>query len=111
MSQQLDPTLILQALQNTLSPDHNTRYEAEQLLVQYSNHPHYAVALAQITVTQNRSIHFSLRQLAGVLLRRYIQENWEKVSGEDKKIIRDNIPIGLTDPNSKITTAVVSQFY
>jgi hypothetical protein len=104
----LDPGLILQALQNTQSIDHDVRIEAEHALDQFSKHPNYAVALAQIAVAQNSNVHFAFKQLAAVILKRYVHDNWEHMSEENKKILRDNLPVGLTDANTKITTAVVS---
>jgi hypothetical protein len=106
----MDPQLILNALQGSLNPDKDIRIEAEHALEQFSKHPNYAVALAKIVVSQNSNINVYIRQLAGVILRRYVKENWNNVSEEDKAILRENLPIGLTDPNTKFTTAVVSLF-
>jgi hypothetical protein len=56
-----------------------------------------------------------LRQLSGVILKKYIKVKWNEVNSnnlpiitlEDKKILRENLPRGLIDKSTKIITSVV----
>lgn len=70
----------------------------------------YGVFLAEFTM--NQSFDLALRQLASVMLTRYVEEHW---AGEEpqvvaitqaKEMIRKILPNGLYDPNSKIRASV-----
>lgn len=74
----------------------------------------YAVYLAEFIM--NQSFDLALRQLACIMLTRYVEEYWDVetetyieggcASEQAKKTIRNILPNGLYDPNSKIRTAV-----
>lgn len=64
----------------------------------------------------NQSLDLALRQLASIMLTRYVEEYWDReAEGNDsgyvcseqaKKTVRNILPNGLYDPNSKIRSAV-----
>lgn len=66
----------------------------------------------------NQSYDFALRQLASVMLKKYVDDYWENVenaasasqivvaSTQAKEMIRKILPNGLYDPNSKIRGSV-----
>lgn len=64
----------------------------------------------------NQSFEFSLRQLAAVMLKKYVENHWSEEDADlgtklfttdaAKKSIKNILPNGLYDPNSKIRTAV-----
>lgn len=62
----------------------------------------------------NQSFDLALRQLASVMLTRYVEEHWGKsendvtivATEQAKRMIRSILPNGLYDPNSKIRTSV-----
>lgn len=72
----------------------------------------YGVFLAEIIM--NQSFDLSLRQLAAVMLTKYVEEHWNSVENDvtiiatdqAKRMIRNILPNGLYDPNSKIRTSV-----
>lgn len=74
----------------------------------------YGVHLAEIIM--NQSYDLALRQLAGVLLNKYVEEHWSNEGYEEeslviasvqaKQMIRKILPNGLYDPNSKIRVTV-----
>lgn len=101
--------VILSALQSTLNPDPNVRISAELKLSELSTQPQTGIALAQILSSDG--IDLSTRQLAGTLLKKYINERWSPFfSGfrgsappvEAKTEIRAAIFKGLSDPTRKI---------
>lgn len=72
----------------------------------------YGVYLAEIIM--NQSFELCLRQLACIMLTRYVENRWgqtedaQNVTATDqaKKTIRNILPNGLYDPNSKIRSSV-----
>lgn len=62
----------------------------------------------------NQSFDLALRQLAAVMLTRYVEDHWSQIEDETtivtteqaKRMIRNILPNGLYDPNSKIRTSV-----
>lgn len=62
----------------------------------------------------NQSYDLALRQLASVMLTRYVEEHWNVTDSDivviatdqAKRMIRNILPNGLYDPNSKIRTSV-----
>lgn len=68
----------------------------------------YGVYLAEIIM--NQSFDLALRQLACVMLNKYVEEHWsvpESVANDQaKQMIRKILPNGLYDPNSKIRATV-----
>lgn len=61
----------------------------------------------------NQSFEFSLRQLAAVMLKKYVENHWSEEDADietklfttdaAKKSIKNILPNGLYDPNSKVT--------
>lgn len=76
--------------------------------------PGYAVYLAEFIM--NQSFDLALRQMACVMLTRYVEEYWDPEEGaaseggfaseQAKKTIRNILPNGLYDPSSKIRSTV-----
>ncbi|EJD54369.1 ARM repeat-containing protein [Auricularia subglabra TFB-10046 SS5] len=102
---------IAQTLQASLSPDTNTRVAAELRLSKLFTQPETGLALASLTVAQQADP--TIRQSAGVVLRKYITEHWSPFFSqfrgsappvEIKQQIRQTIFQGLSDPNRKIRT-------
>lgn len=62
----------------------------------------------------NQSFDLALRQLAAVMLTRYVEDHWNPLDDDSvtvatdqaKRMIRNILPNGLYDPNSKIRTSV-----
>jgi hypothetical protein len=104
---------LIQLLTNTLSPDGDVRRAAEESLRVSANATGFPRALAEVVANQN-SCQLPLRQLAAVLLKQYIKEYWEVAPGtgktpcspEEKKFVRDALPHGLMENQSKMQTAV-----
>jgi hypothetical protein len=104
---------IAHCLQVTLEPDQARRAAAEQQLVAEDVQPGFGTALVQIVTSQEVPAH--LRQLAAVLLKQHIRRHW--VEGDDKfqppetseaekQYIRQQLPTGLADSDSRVRTAV-----
>ncbi|CAE6414438.1 unnamed protein product [Rhizoctonia solani] len=100
---------ILTAVQQTLNPDPNIRIAAELKLSELSAQPPTGLCLAQILLSNE--IELSQRQIAGTLLKKYVNERWSPFfSGfrgnappvEIKTEIRSAIVKGLSDPIRKI---------
>lgn len=76
----------------------------------------YGVFLAEFTM--NQSFDLALRQLASVMLKKYVEDHWgteENADGSPKTVVATNqakdmirkvLPNGLYDPNSKIRGSV-----
>lgn len=76
----------------------------------------YGVYLAEFTM--NQSYDLALRQLASVMLKKYVEDHWgndENVDNTQKTVVATNqakemirkiLPNGLYDPNSKIRASV-----
>lgn len=62
----------------------------------------------------NQSFDLALRQLASVMLKKYVENHWNNIDSDvtviatdlAKKMIRNILPNGLYDPNSKIRVSV-----
>ncbi|KAH7338870.1 ARM repeat-containing protein [Rhizoctonia solani] len=100
---------ILPTLQQTLNPDPNIRIAAELRLSELSTQPQTGLSLTQILLSND--IELSQRQIAGTLLKKYVNERWSPFfSGfrgsappvEIKTEIRSAIVRGLSDPIRKI---------
>ncbi|CAL1694900.1 unnamed protein product [Somion occarium] len=99
---------IAQCLTATLSADPTTRITAELKLNELTARP-AGLTLSQLLLAQD--VDISLRQSAGILLRRYIRERWSPffvqfkgnaTQVEVKIQIRQAIFQGLSDPSRKI---------
>lgn len=102
---------LFEELQNILSSESNLRTAAEERLKQLKFTEGYGVYLAEITV--NDPFDLALRQLASIMLKQYVEEHWSQdAENEDpskllasesaKKAIKNILPLGLHDPNSKV---------
>lgn len=68
----------------------------------------------------NQSFEFSLRQLAAVMLKKYVENHWSEEDADlgtklfatesAKKSIKNILPNGLYDPNSKVLTVFLIGF-
>lgn len=103
---------LYEELQNILSPNTQIRQAAEERMKQLEITEGYGVFLAEIIM--NQSFDLALRQLASVMLTRYVEEHWNPADNDlhiiatdqAKRMIRNILPNGLYDPNSKIRTSV-----
>ncbi|KAJ1302683.1 hypothetical protein OPQ81_002999 [Rhizoctonia solani] len=100
---------ILNTLRQILNPDSNIRIAAELKLSELSAQPQTGLALTQILLSNQTEL--SQRQIAGTLLRKYVNERWSPFfSGfrgsappvEIKTQIREAVVQGLSDPIRKI---------
>ncbi|GAB0089716.1 importin-9 [Sergentomyia squamirostris] len=102
---------IYEELQNILNPDSSIRISGEERLAHLKFTDGYGVYLAEIVM--NQSFNLSLRQLASVMLKQYVESHWcpedeTQITAceQAKKMIKNILPNGLYDPNSKIRSAV-----
>ena len=104
---------ISAALVASMSADENTRVSAEAQLTQGGTQPGFGLALTKVALNQQGAVP-GTRQLAAVVLKKYIKEHWQagegrffppQVSDEEKAGIRELLPMGLGDPSGKIRTA------
>ncbi|EUC67058.1 importin [Rhizoctonia solani AG-3 Rhs1AP] len=100
---------IIPALQQVLNPDPNIRNPAELRLFELSAQPQTGLSLAQILLSNE--IELSQRQIAGTLLKKYVNERWPPFFSafqgsappiEIKTEIRAAVVKGLSDPIRKI---------
>lgn len=103
---------IANVLVATLSADQNTRIAAELRINELFRTPDVGFALASILVAQDADS--SLRQSAGIVLRKYVQEHWSdslpKFVGplpppDVKQRVRSLVFSGLSDTQRKIRTS------
>ncbi|KFB37528.1 AGAP011156-PA-like protein [Anopheles sinensis] len=120
---------MFEELQKILNPDSEQRKSAEARLAQLKFTEWYGVNLAEFTIDQQ--IHIGLRQLASVMLKQYVDDCWidggddvgEDLAGlgnvppsssgavllvndDAKRRIKQILPEGLYDQNSKIRSVV-----
>lgn len=105
---------MFEELQKILNPDGDIRRQAEERLAQLKYTEGYGIYLAEITINQN--LDLSLRQLASIMLKQYVEDCWAPEEGEPgvglcanneaKIAIKTILPQGLYDPNSKIRSVV-----
>ncbi|XP_055903747.1 importin-9 [Eupeodes corollae] len=103
---------LFEELQNILSSETSIRVSAEGRMKQLEFTEGYGVYLSELIM--NQSFELSLRQMACVMLRHYVENHWNEgeensiVTEQAKKTIRNILPNGLYDPNSKIRSAVAN---
>lgn len=117
---------VYEELANLLSPVTSIRTTAEERMKQLEFTDGYGVYLAECIM--NQSFDLSLRQLAAVMLTKYVDAHWSLLGRTDdpdksaaslngsggeshitehaKRVIRSILPNGLYDPNSKIRSLV-----
>uniref|UniRef100_A0A182QSB7 Importin N-terminal domain-containing protein n=1 Tax=Anopheles farauti TaxID=69004 RepID=A0A182QSB7_9DIPT len=119
---------MFEELQKILNPDSEQRKSAEDRLAQLKFTEWYGVILAEFTIDQQ--IHIGLRQLASVMLKQYVDDCWADggdldadgvaaldaepanpapvllVNEDAKRRIKQILPEGLCDQNSKIRSVV-----
>lgn len=110
-SQRLQRTL--QLLASIQDPSKDVREAAEAGLGQLDLQPGHGIVLTNIALTSGAPNE--LRQLAAVLLKQNIKRHWiegEKnytppvTTDEEKRYIKERLPAALSEPNSKVRTAV-----
>jgi hypothetical protein len=110
-SQRLQRTL--QLLASIQDPSKGVREAAEGALGQLDLSSGHGIVLTNISLTSGAPNE--LRQLAAVLLKQYIKRHWiegEKnyippvTTDDEKRYIKERLPAGLSEPNSKVRTAV-----
>ena len=103
---------IARVLEASMSPDEATRVNAEQQLTQGGTMPGFGLALVRCAL--NQLCAPGTRQLAAVVLKKYVKEHWQEGEGrffppqtndDEKEAIRTLLPNGLADPLPKIRTA------
>lgn len=104
---------LYQCLASTLAPEKEARQGAEAALEAGAKQPGFGTALLRIVGAAD--VPQPMRQLAAVVLRKYVREHWTfessayrepPVGEEEKEAIRGALPGGLADPASKLRTAV-----
>ncbi|XP_023299361.2 importin-9 [Lucilia cuprina] len=110
---------LFEELQNLLSSETNVRQSAEQRMKQLEFTEGYGVYLSELIM--NQSFDLPLRQIACIMLTRYVENHWGECDEEGnpneaslggvateqaKRTIRNILPNGLYDPNSKIRLSV-----
>lgn len=104
---------IIASLLSTMSPDINVRQAAEAELQILEVTEDFCVHLSKITV--DRNFDSGLRQLASLILKRYVDSHWSALSDKfsppetndtAKMAVRQMLPLGLSDPEHKIRTGI-----
>ncbi|KAH8414089.1 hypothetical protein KR222_005964 [Zaprionus bogoriensis] len=105
---------IVEELQNLLSSDTAVLKQAEKRNKQLQYTEGYGVYLSEIIMNQAHDL--PLRQIAIIMLTRYVENHWTDleddgksnnvVTEQAKRTIRNILPNGLYDPNSKIRSSV-----
>ena len=105
--------ITLQLLASTLDASHDVRSVAEAALKQQGKEQGHGVVLCSITLSP--AAPPELRQLAAVLLKQYIKAHWVEgerryepptATDEEKRFIKEALPAGLSEADSKVRTAV-----
>jgi len=102
-------TMIEQTLTMIITPDQQLIEKGQTQLQALELLDKYTLALTEISVDNTRDI--SIRQLAGVLLRKYVNKHWTRdidnfvepeVPEQVKIQIRRILPLGLNEPNHRL---------
>ena len=103
---------IATVLISSMNSDEATRVNAEHALTQGSTREGFGLGLTRVAL--NQSFPYGTRQLAAVVLKKYVKEHWQEGEGrfippqtseQEKQAIRELLPRGLSDPIPKIRTA------
>ncbi len=108
---------VLQCLIGTLNAGHDIRESAEKQLTEQSRAEGFGLVLCKIIAAGPQQVEDGVRQLAAVVLKKYIKERWDKdakhyqpptVRDEEKALVRQALLQGgcLADASSKVRTAV-----
>ncbi|EFA74804.1 importin 9 [Heterostelium album PN500] len=102
--QQTNETILLECLNGLLSPDLHKL--AEQKLTELSTTmPFYGLMLCQLATNNNANI--DIRQLSLIVLKKFIKEHWHEMnSPQEKEQIKSLLTPSISDPSSKIRTAI-----
>uniref|UniRef100_A0A034VML9 Importin-9 n=1 Tax=Bactrocera dorsalis TaxID=27457 RepID=A0A034VML9_BACDO len=99
---------LFEELQNLLSSDTSVLQSAEQKIKHLEYTEGYGVYLSELIM--NQSFDLPLRQIACIMLTRYVENHWcdgdDIATDQAKRTIRNILPNGLYDPNSKIRSSV-----
>lgn len=103
----LDPQEIVRCLGASLDANPDTRKASERKLAEYGEQSGYGAILAQVATSAQ--IPADIRQLAAVVLRQHIKRSWNdgsRISAEERQSLKETLPLGLSDPDSKVRTAI-----
>ncbi|XP_037952610.1 importin-9 [Teleopsis dalmanni] len=109
---------LLEELQNLLTSDTAALQRAEARIKQLEYTDGYGIYLSELIM--NQALELPLRQIASIMLTRYVENHWSEPSLDEsgaentncvlpehsKRSIRNILPNGLYDPNSKIRSSV-----
>ncbi|XP_067615807.1 importin-9 [Eurosta solidaginis] len=99
---------LFEELQNLLSSETCVLQLAEQKIKHLEYTEGYGVYLSELIM--NQSFDLPLRQIACIMLTRYVENHWgeadDVATEQAKRTIRNILPNGLYDPNSKIRSSV-----
>ncbi|XP_066586288.1 importin-9 isoform X2 [Prorops nasuta] len=104
---------LYETLTGILSPHRETRQAAEQRIQALEVTEEFGIHLTEFVIDPNG--HLSIRQLASVLLKQYVQTHWSSVAEKfcppelkpaTKERIKELLPHGLNEPISKVRTSV-----
>ena len=99
---------LLQCLRNITGQDDAKRRQAEAFLESQRQVPGYGVTLCRFVIAP--ALPLELRQLAGIVLKKLIKDEWEgAMVAEEKTELKQMLPGGLLDPERKVTTARTGQ--
>jgi len=120
MSEQQQQRDLIELLNACVSPDERTRKDAEEMVKSSGAHVGFGLLLCQTAFNNedefSKSIPLDLRQLAALLLKKYVKERWQigehffiegepMTSVEEKSAIKAQICSGLRMRDSKMRTA------
>ncbi|GMH34505.1 hypothetical protein BSKO_02339 [Bryopsis sp. KO-2023] len=104
----MDIGQLVTCLAGSLDSDVDVQKAAESRLESVKNTPGYGVALVKVVLA--KEIPEGTRHLAAVLLKQDVKRHWQDeapfVNDADKRTIRELLAQALSDPSSKLRTAV-----
>ncbi|XP_071438959.1 importin-9 [Hetaerina americana] len=109
---------LLDALECILSPTQEVRKAAEERAKVLEVTEDYGVQLLEVVLDPSYSI--AVRHLASVLFYQYIDDHWmpsniqipnPEMQDEKKERIKQLLPLGLKDPNSKIRNSIAHSIF
>nr|XP_002127531.1 importin-9 [Ciona intestinalis] len=104
---------VLELLSRILAPDYDVRNAAEKQIKSLEAIDEYGVLLAELTVNSQNDL--AIRQLSSLILKQYVEVHWIKIADKfqppetsptSKSLIKEILPHGLGDGNSKIRSSV-----
>jgi hypothetical protein len=96
---------IAGALAGCLVPE--TQKAAELQVRQMATTPGFGAYVGQILLADGQ-VAPGVRQLAGIVIKRFVADHWEQVSPEERLTIKQSLPHALNDPSAKIRSCAAS---